>query len=197
MPAKFLLLFVMSFYAFVAPQQNDLLDSVQKKYKKLKNFTASFSQEGAEGHFDGKFYYASGNKLRIELKDRLIVTDGETIWTYYSTGKRVIVNSMENNPTSLSLDKYLFEYPEKCNITTEDIDNGLKKLILVSKSGDLDFKKAELTITPAKLINKIKLVDMMGNQFSFQLNDIKVNQSLSGSLFSFNIPEGIQIIDLR
>lgn len=181
----------------IAQDKNPLLNDVQEKYKTVKNFTADFKQEGDAGQLEGKFYFAKGNKLRIELEERLIVTDGVTIWTYHSAANRVIINSFEDNPTSLSLEKYLFEYTDKCTVSTGKSENGMDKLVLIPGSGELDFKKAELTINPDKLVEKIKLVDLIDNRFIFQLSNIRINQSLSNSLFTYNIPEGVQTIDLR
>ena len=175
---------------------DSLLKEVQEKYKSINNFTASFAQEGGANKLSGKLYYSKGNKLRVELKNRTVVSDAETIWNYLIEANRVVINSVENNPTSLSIDTYLFEYPSKSTVSYET-EGDMDIIQLKPINGDLNFKMTRFWVNKDKLIEKIEIIDLTDNKYSFGFTSIKINQNLSDTLFSFDIPEEAEVIDLR
>ena len=176
---------------------DSLLKEVQEKYKSINNFTAFFAQEGGANKLSGKLYYSMGNKLRVELKNRTVVSDAETIWNYLIEANRVVINSVENNPTSLSIDTYLFEYPSKSTVSYKKTEGDIDIIQFKPINGDLNFKMTRFWVNKDKLIEKIEVIDLTGNKYSFAFTSIRINQNLSDTLFSFDIPEEAEVIDLR
>jgi outer membrane lipoprotein-sorting protein len=52
-------------------------------------------------------------------------------------------------------------------------------------------------INESSLIDEIELTDLMDNVYRVELKNTKINQSLGDKYFTFEIPQGTQIIDLR
>jgi len=176
-----------------------LLSAVQKKYKSLNDFTADFNQSlNDKSNVTGKFQYSRGNKLRIELKNSTIYSDGVNLWNYNKPQKKVVISRVSpDDPSFFSLDKFVFGYPSK-SIVTIDKEEGKDVLVLVPlKNSNLDFKKAKIWVNKDNLMTRIWVESLSGTVMDFQLSNYKLNQSLPGSKFTFSPPEGTNIIDLR
>jgi len=177
----------------------ELLSSVQKKYKSINDLTADFRQSISEkSNVTGKIQYSRGNKLRLELKNSTIISDGVNLWNYNKSQKKVVISRVSpDDPTFVSIDKFIFDYPSKSIVTVEK-EGGQEYLVLVPRKGsNLEFKKAKIWVNQDQLMTKILVENLTGAMMDFQLSNYKLNQSLSDSKFTFSPPEGTNIIDLR
>jgi chaperone LolA len=176
----------------------ELLKELQEKYKTIDDFTSSFRQSTKTGHVvTGEFYYKAKDKFRIELDSRTIVSDGETVWNYTPKNNKVIITTADDKVNSFSIEDYVFNFPEKCKVGEILNDDGNKILLLKPNSSELDFKEVKLMINESSLIDEIELTDLMDNVYRVELKNTKINQSLGDKYFTFEIPQGTQIIDLR
>lgn len=198
-----ILLFIMP--ADAHPQSGvEILKKIQNKFKSINNFKADFVQtisdaEGKQsGKLSGKFFYKTKNKFVVELKNGTIISDGETVWNYNARQKRVVISSFSDDPTSFSLERYLFDYPALCKIKNVSGEKSKDQIIeLVPKDNNIEFKSAKIWKSPDDLISRMEIIDLGDTKYVFQLNDIKVNQDFPESKFAFNPTKGIKIIDLR
>jgi outer membrane lipoprotein-sorting protein len=124
---------------------DELLKSVQSKYNSVSTISVNFNKSaGSKEDFSGKLFLKKDNKLRIELKNNLIVTDGETFWNYDKKQKKVIINNYDaSDPSEFSLNSFVNDYPSKCNLTSGE-EGDFKTMTLVPKTSELNFKKATL-----------------------------------------------------
>jgi len=185
--------------AFIIGQNNDLLSAIQKKYKSLYDFTADFKQSlNEKSNVTGKIQFSKGNKLRLELKNSTIISDGTTLWNYNKSQKKVVITKVApDDPTYFSLDKFIFDYPSKSVVSTENKE-GRELLVLVPrKESNLDFKKSQILVNHDNLMIRIVVENLSGALMDFQLSNYKLNQNLPDSRFTFSPPEGTNIIDLR
>ncbi len=174
---------------------NKLLNAVQEKYNSLSSISAHFIQSiGGKSSVPGKIYYGKGNKFRIELKNNLIICNGETLWNFSKKQNKVVINKYDpEDPSSLSIDAILFDYPAKC---TSVVENGV--IILTPKEGsNLEFSKAELWVNDSDLIEKVLIEDPNQGTIEVSLSNYNLDQKFSQSEFTFTPPEGSKIIDLR
>jgi outer membrane lipoprotein-sorting protein len=126
------------------------------------------------------------------------MSDGTTLWNYNKNQKKVVISKVSStDPVYFSIDKFLYEYPSKSNVSSEK-ENNQDVLVLVPKKGtNLDFKKARIFVNRDNLVSKITIENLSGTTMDFHLSDFKLNQNLPDSKFSFSPPEGTNIIDLR
>lgn len=181
-------------------QQSDgteLLKQLQSKYNSIIDFTSSFKQVTQGKTSTGKFYYKAKDKFRLELNSRTIISDGKTVWNYTPVNKKVIVTSADDETNSFSIEDYVFNYPAKCDVSSSKSDDGKDILILKPKTSELNFKEIKLIINNDYLIDEIIMTDYMDNIYNVDLQNTKINQNLSDKLFTFDIPQGTQIIDLK
>ena len=184
-------------YAFGQGDTDDLLKSVQSKYNSTTSISVNFNKStGSKEDFSGKLFLKKENKLRIELKNNIIVTDGNTFWNYDKKQKKVIINNYDaSDPSEFSLDSFVNDYPAKCTLSS-GTEGDFRTLTLVPKSNDLNFKTAKLFINETSLIEKVVLVNNAGTS-TITLSGYMLNQNIPDTEFTFSPPEGIKVIDLR
>lgn len=185
---------------------NEILNKLQQKFNTINDLTADFKQTAAsaenKGGMAGKFFYKKKDKFRIELKSIVIAGDGKSTWNYNVKQKKYIVNNFDpNDPTNLSLDRFVYDYPSKCKVTiqgTETIGGSECSVIVLNpKKSDLNFKTAKLWKDNQDLIKKILFEDPNGTIITVELSNLKLNQKLPDSKFTMTPPEGSKVIDLR
>lgn len=201
------IIFIISLLPLVLSAQNatDVLERVQSKFQSLQNFEANFiqsadidSQNGYSGS-EGYFYYKKGNKFRVDLGSMIIVSDGKTLWNYNESQNRVLINYVEDDASSFSIEKYIMEYPSRCDVKLLSSDDKTKTYLLqlIPKDLDLEFNSIKLWINGEDLLNQLELVDLNDMTFTVRFQNIKINQKMNDSKFTFTPPKGSQIIDLR
>ena len=160
-------LFVISSLVF-AQSANDVLKKIQNKFNSLNNFTANFTQNYFDakskdaGKASGKFSYKRKNKFIVDLKSQLIVSDGQTIWNNDKRFNRVVISNLSDDPTSFSLEQFIFDYPPLCKshlIKDETVASGEILIEMVPKDQDLQFKVVKIWTSAEGMINKLEIVD--------------------------------------
>lgn len=206
MKSKLIFLFFIISSLIFAQSANDVLKKIQNKFNSLNNFTANFSQnyfnaQGKDaGKANGKFSYKRKNKFIVDLKSQLIISDGQTIWNNDKRFNRVVVSNLSDDPTSFSLEQFIFDYPLLCKnsiVKNETVANGEILIEMIPKDQDLQFMVVRLWVSADGMINKLEVVDRGEMRYAFQFSEIKINQDLPDSKFTFTTPKGIQVIDLR
>ncbi len=183
--------------AFGQGDTDDLLKSVQSKYNSINSISVNFNKSaGSKEDFSGKLFLKKENKLRIEIKNNIIVTDGNTFWNYDKKQKKVIINNYDaSDPSEFSLNSFINDYPSKCTLSS-GTEGDFRTLTLVPKTKDLNFKTATLYINETSLIEKVVLENNTGAS-TITLSGYKLNQNIPDTEFTFSPPEGIKVIDLR
>lgn len=205
MNVRVLIIFFLFAPLAYAQSPAEMIKKIQSKFNSINNFTANFSQNffnkdgNEQGKANGKFTYKKKNKFVVELKNQTIVSDGETIWNFDKKFNRVVVSYLSDDPTSFSLEKFVFDYPPLCKakIVKDNSDSNDFILELTPKDNDLQFKLVRIWKNTENLISKMELVDVGDMKYAFTFSDIKVNQSIADQVFTFNAPKGTKVIDLR
>ena len=90
-------------FAFAATtiSQNDadkVLNDLQTKLDTRKEFSVGFTQTGnGKNKVTGMLVFKKENKLRIDTKNFIIVTDGTTSWSYNKKENKVIISNYDEN----------------------------------------------------------------------------------------------------
>jgi outer membrane lipoprotein carrier protein len=193
------ILLVIFLYTAAAGQDNsnELLKSVQSKYNSLNTLSVNFTKySGSKQDFSGKLFLRKENKLRIELKNNTIVTDGNTFWNYNKKENKVIINNYDpSEPSELSLNTFINVYPSESNISSGEEGN-YKTLTLKPKTSDLNFNSAKLYLNVDDLIEKVEIDSNSGNAV-ITFSGYNLNPEIPDSEFTYSPPKGIKVIDLR
>jgi outer membrane lipoprotein carrier protein len=206
MKVKTFLFFILISSLIDAQSPKELLKQVQNKFNSINNFTANFTQliyniEGEKAVKSvGKFFYKRKNKFLAEMKTQTITSDGTTVWNSDKKFNRVIVSALTDDPSSFSLERFVFDYPPLCRLKTiidKTVSKGEFVLELSPKDQDMAFKTATIWCNSDGMINKMEVIDGGDIKYLFQFSDIKINLDLPDSKFIFYPPKGMQVIDIR
>lgn len=176
-----------------------LLKNLQDKFDKVKDLSAEFKQStNGKAILNGKFFFKKEDKLRIEFRNSILVSDGATNWSYNQKEHKVIISKNEDsNASPFSLKKIVNDYPKECTVKSE-IDNGAEVLVLTpNKGSSIGYSLIKIWMDKENLINRVLLKDNADNLIQIDFSRYKVNQKISDNKFNFTPPEGSKVIDLR
>lgn len=186
----------------------DVLERLQKKYESIRDLYASFTQVVRFGvtqstqTFSGKLWMEKGNKVRIELDQQTIVTDGKSVWTYSELNRQVLIDRFRDDPKALTPDKVLVNVPKEyfSTIIGKDRIDETETLILklVPKDRKSLIKSMKVWVNTAEwLMVKVEVLDVSDNQTTYITKDLKMNAGISNQLFHFDVPPDVEVVDLR
>ncbi len=191
---------------FADPLQKTI-QTLYETYAKVNNIQADFSQSVMFEGFDttadakGKLYFKKG-KMRWDYSSptrQQIFVDGETLLHYTPENKQVLKGVL-GKQTGLPID--LLMRVEKIETLFNLIQVKENTLLLKPKIKGSQVAQMIVTLAPLPklgglFIQKIILHEENGNQSTFLFNSFKLNKTLSEQVFSFKVPDGVEVIDLR
>jgi len=176
-----------------------MLEKVQKKFYSIKDFTADFVQKSDGAlNLSGKIKFKQKDKIRIEVGNILIVSDGKTNWNYNKKTNKIIISTIEEEtPSIFSINQLINNIPSKGMVSErKDSNYNIIKLEFNDSSGiNLDF--AELYFNNSYKIRKIFLEGIALGILEIDFNNYKENVGLKNSIFEITPSKGTEIIDLR
>ncbi|MCH7964926.1 MAG: outer membrane lipoprotein carrier protein LolA [Bacteroidetes bacterium] len=192
------IIFIFATTTFSQNDADKVLNDLQTKFDTIKDLSVEFTQSGnGKNKLAGMLFLKRENKLRIETKNFIIVTDGTTSWNYNKKENKVIISNYdENDPGVFSIKELVYELPAESDIELSN-ENGQNVLTLTPNSYNYSFDSAKLWINEDNLISKVVLNDAAIGIVKVKFSNYQLNQNLKDSEFSFTPPEGSRIIDIR
>ena len=209
MQIKILLILFILFVASSAQSVEDIVEEIQERYEGLENLSAEFKQveffqlTGSKNETTGKIYVKNGTQYRLETEDRIIVTDGVTVWTYSMFNNQVLIDRVKKNDASVLPRDLLFKYPRDYYaslLSTEDYEDEEHYVLKLDPKEEIHgyIKSMKIWVkSDSYLISKIEYTDFNENTSIFAIRKIDIKKDLQESLFKFEVPEGVETVDLR
>jgi chaperone LolA len=192
-----------------AQSVDDIVEEIQERYENLENLSAEFKQveyfqlTGSKNETSGKIYVKNGTQYRLETEDRVIVTDGVTVWTYSMFNNQVLIDRVKKNDASVLPRDLLFKYPRdyySALLKTEDYEDDEHYVLKLDPKEDTHGYVKSMKIwvnSDTYLISKIEYIDFNENTSTFAIQKVDINTVLKDSFFKFKVPEGVETVDLR
>lgn len=192
------IIFAFAFTAFSQNNADKVVKELQSKFDKIKDLSVEFTQlDNGKSKLAGMLFIKKENKLRINTKNLIIVSDGKTSWSYNKKENKVIISSYdENEPSVFSMRELVYDLPAESDIEISN-DNGQRVLKLTPNSYEYNFNNVSIWLSEDSLINKVILKDAAMGKVEVKFYNYNLNQNLIDSEFSFTPPEGSRIIDIR
>jgi outer membrane lipoprotein-sorting protein len=191
-----------------AETAQQVLEMVRMKYESIDDARLRFSQRTQfemtkiEQNVTGTLFLKKGNKYRVEFSDQTIITNGETVWSYSVSTNQVLIDNFRLDQRSISPEKILAGAPVDFYSTLlgkEKLDKSETfKLKLMPKDDQSFIRSLKLWVDDSSwLIKKAEISDVSGKQTEYLVKDVEVNIGLGDSDFVYQIPEGVDVVDLR
>lgn len=124
-----------------------------------------------------------------------LVSDGQRIWLYDPDLEQVTIQEMDQRLThtpALLLSGDVSQLQENFTITWQDSGNVID-FTLTPKVNDTLFDSLRLSFRDG-VINDMQMSDAVGQRTNILFQDVQLNQSISEKQFTFDIPDGIDVI---
>jgi outer membrane lipoprotein carrier protein len=188
----------------------DVLDALQKRYDSVKDLRADFVQTshvvsvGRKEVSRGVITVMRPGHMRWEYsapEQRVIVMDGETLQIYTPADGQLQIASLGSgavSPTALSFllgDGILRQVFEVAGTLESDRNElGLK----LRPRQDSGFEFLELWLDPRTYqLRESVVLDLFGNRTGVRFRKISENTGVVEEVFSIEVPDDTEVIDLR
>ena len=195
--------------AFGQDDLQTLINKVQAEYERTNDIYASFTQVShlrsvsKPKESSGMVYFKKPGKMRWEYtnpEQQLLVSDGKTMWFYVADDEQVIVQPAEDAYGSKTPITFLsgmgkLQNDFYMNLLPESDPATAYKLELLPKQPQPELAKLVLTIDPKTYqIVHTAVYDPYGNITDVYLSNLEINVSPPDDVFTFEIPEGVDVI---
>ncbi len=186
----------------------EVLEKVRQKYESVTDAELHFSQKvkfplsKLEQSVSGTLFLKKERKYRVETPNQTIVTDGSTVWSYSPASQQVLIDRYKENEGSLTPERLLtgaaggFQpaLVGKGRLGKSDVVE--IKLIPLSDQGLIS--AVRLWIDEHDwMVRQAEIVDANDKETTYTVQQSRINIGLPDSRFSFQPPEGTDVVDLR
>jgi outer membrane lipoprotein carrier protein len=170
----------------------------------LQALRANFRQEVTNGNLElievasGRVVLQKPGRFRwdyLEPFERVIVADGERVWLYEADLQQVTVRTFNAGlgETPAALLTGDTEVLKQFDYLGSRTDEGIDWMRLKPRSAESDFENITLGFDAGNLV-QIALADKLGQQTRVYLTQIERPATISGDVFRFEVPEGVDVI---
>ncbi|PIQ63786.1 MAG: hypothetical protein COV99_00900 [Bacteroidetes bacterium CG12_big_fil_rev_8_21_14_0_65_60_17] len=184
-----------------------LKQDIRARYGESTTFTAHFNQHVTSAFLDSDERYSGrlwlrGPAYRVETGGQTIVSDGEHVWIHNIAEKQVLLSLAEDNSDDFSLVSFLSEFDtayESAERPDTTIQNQrLRTLELTPTDPFATFQTVTMWARPRDAaVVRLRVVDQSDVVMHFTLSDLDFPDELPDATFQFDIPDGVELVDLR
>lgn len=195
----------------VVASTTDAVEHLQQQLKRINSFSADFIQLTQDGtgatlqKVEGFMQVAKPGKLRWQTKgiyEQLVVSDGQSLWIYDADLEQVSIKNMDNRLSetpALLLGGDVSAIDDDFIITQAPDENSIYFILQPKDSSQL-FDTLELMFNKHGLdqpLTQMIIRDASGQITDISFENVSNNPELKPSIFTFDVPEGIDVIDGR
>ena len=184
------------------------MDRVQERFGKAEAISLAFKRTlywkmaDMEEEVEGTLFLLKPDKFRLEMPVQVMVTDGQTMWSYSVENEQVIVSQYRRSDDPSSPERILFEYSENYTaayVGEEKIRKAVCDVVLLTpKEKDSNIVWMKVWVDRKEQVTlKVQFVDVNENEVTYELSTIKMDPKLSEAAFRFDTPEGVDVVDMR
>ncbi|RAJ02293.1 chaperone LolA [Chitinophaga skermanii] len=192
------------------PKAKAILDGVSTKLKSLKSLVANFvlKVEGGNSKVTDSqkgTVYVKGQKYKVLMGDREIISDNKTSWTYSKDVNEVQINNVDQSGQSMTPAKLFTNFYDKdylYRLIGETTEKGkvLQNIELTPVDKSKNIFKAQVDVDKkAQTIVRMKIFEKNGNKMSYEISSIQPNATVADAMFTFDAKKypGVEVVDLR
>jgi outer membrane lipoprotein-sorting protein len=176
-------------------QKAEVAQRFNATYRALKSVQCSFTRDGGG---KGTLLAIKGKGYDINLGDRRLVSNGSVVWNITAATKTVIINAVQANSQDVGIEQMFFTLMAIYVPTTLKQSGTTTTLRLRPPSATAvvgGIEQADVTVNKSLQVTRIQAYD--GNTTtSWSITSMRLNRA-SAATFSYSVPNGWHIVDLR
>jgi outer membrane lipoprotein carrier protein len=182
---------------------------IQRRYENVRDLRARFEQTtrpagaAAATTSRGTVVLAKPGKMRWSYEapePSLVVSDGTTLWVYdpaFREAQRLPVSEGYLSGAAIQFLLGEGDIFRAFRVEAVACEEKRAELELVPREPS-SYEKIGVVVDPATGdLTRTRLVDLLGTAIEVELSELEVNQSPPASLFRFEAPEGVRVMDLQ
>ena len=186
----------------------EVTEQLSHRYEMIDDAVVQFEQHvkfgfsNIEQSFNGTLKMKKPKHYRIESENQTIVTDGKTVWAYSKANNQVIVDNYKENSNSISPEEFMLNLPANYYASLlgyeKQSTGNLILLKLIPKDDRSFVKSVKMSIEEdGWMVRNIVILDVNESETTYKVKDIKLNTNIKDKIFTFETPEGAEVVDLR
>ncbi|PAU65511.1 outer membrane lipoprotein carrier protein LolA [Pseudomonas sp. PIC25] len=201
---RMLLLAALSFAIVPAHAEDQAVKRLTQLLSQAQTLTGRFSQLTLDG--SGTQLQETAGELALKRPglfrwhtdapmEQLLVSNGEKVWLYDPDLEQVTIQTLDQRLThtpALLLSGDVSKISENFEITHKE-GGDVVDFILKPKAKDSLFDSLRLSFRNG-VVNDMQLIDSVGQRTNILFLGVKMNEPLDSKQFSFDIPEGADVI---
>jgi outer membrane lipoprotein carrier protein len=190
--------------------ERDPISIVEKSealYAGSKTFSARFTQVLSSGDFfeeevtEGKLLMQYPESFRIETPEQVIVSNGDTLWSYSEENKQVTVEPTTNVEDLVTPADYLFHFKADYDLKYDTLltfgKEKAHRLQLTRKAKDHYVQSMEILIgLESSHILRVRYLDINDNEVTLEFSGWEFGIKIDPVNFRFVAPKGVEEIRL-
>jgi outer membrane lipoprotein carrier protein len=189
-------------------EKKDILELIQKRYEEAKTFKAKFSQKAFVQIMDqtqsaeGEVIIKKPGKMKWVYKNpdpQTLIVNDNTFWLYAPEENQVTKASIKDVYTANTPALFLSGEGKLTNsFRLEKVIKNEKtsQVLLLPLQKNSGMEKLALLVDNKKYqILSSKVYDSLGNTTEITFESIEINLTFPDSLFDFETPEGVDLVD--
>ena len=188
----------------VAAAANEGAERLSRLLNPLNTYAASFEQQILDGSGQrlqearGKMWLSRPGKFRWEVDApyrQVVVSDGEQVYLHDPDLEQVTVQPLDTRVTqtpALLLSGSADQLTESYDVSRQQ-QGATETFTLVPQAADTLFEQLKMTFHDERL-GGLQMTDSTGQRTAIEFDDAELNPSIEASRFTFEIPEGADVI---
>ena len=183
-------------------------EQLHHRYEMIDDAVVQFEQHvkfgfsNIEQNFSGILKMKKPKHYRVESDQQTIVTDGKTVWAYSKANNQVIIDTYKENSNSISPEQFMLNLPANYYASLMGYEKQAAGNIILLKlvpKDDRSFVKSVKVFVEENtwMLRKIVILDVNETETTYAVKDMKLNTNIKEKTFTFEIPAGSEIVDLR
>jgi len=189
--------------------ENDVIASIEKRYKNITGLQSEFSQQNYIAaldqyrHFQGELFLLRPHLFAMEIvfpSQQNLVFDGQFFWIYTSANNQALKHTVApdflDNPL-INLLTNIADLRENFFLSLAESDSASDyRLSLTFKDPEVDIRKIHLAVAKKDFqIKGMTLYYASGNHTEIAFTGIRENPDISCERFQFIPPPGTEIVE--
>ena len=171
------------------------------RYGDATSMRAAFTQTVGAQKLDGTIS-VKDDAFRLDLAEQTLVTDGETLWSYFKPDRQVVVQDYDPSEVGFSVGQLFTDYLEVFRATgaTRATIRGVRHDVLTLRPRERGLAVRDVTLyvrSSDGVPTRVRVHDTNGGTLAFDLQNIERDVRFPASTFQFQAPRGTETVDLR
>ncbi len=197
------------YFSLFGADAEKVIKEIQEKYQESKSIEIDFKEinrfklTGTTSEIFGTFIIKDEDNFRLDSETQIITTNGKNFWRYNKIENQVLIDHAKKENQDVLLNNFLYDLEKKYySQLIEEYKEGGRKIYVIKltpkSSNESFFTSIKIWVEDKSWkINRVIYTDYNENQTEYVIEKITFDKEFPNSFFTFDPPEGSEIVDVR